>query len=54
MFAAPQIWRARSTISVWVSSPRSGWPMNVAETAYPEMKASGNPARSATFADSVS
>ena len=50
----PQMRRARSITSLCVSRPRSGSPMQVAETAYPETNASSNPARSASFDDSVS
>ena len=51
---ARQMRRARSTISVCVSSPMSGSPMYVADTAYPETNASSKPACSAIFAESVS
>ena len=54
METLPQMRRARSITSLWVSRPTSGSPMQVAETAYPDTNASSKPARSASFADRVS
>src|ERR1700704_640452 len=46
--------RACATSSVCVNNPRSGSPIAVAATEYPEMNAIGKPARAASLAESVS